>query len=95
MVKRLCISSKKSNSTNIPFHDIFLLSLLFCYIFTISVAVFVLLLSFTPEPPVDSHTILAGVKHQKEYSEAGWSLQPPGVLPDASDGDAEATREDA
>jgi hypothetical protein len=45
--------------------------------------------------PIDSRTILAGVGHQKEYNEAGWLLQLPDVLPDVSDGDAEATREDA
>jgi hypothetical protein len=34
----------------------------------------------TYSPPVDSRTILAGVEHQKGYSEAGWLLQLPDVL---------------
>ena len=35
----------------------------------------------------DSRTILAGVGHQKEYNEAVWLSQSPGVLRDVSDGD--------
>ena len=44
--------------------------------------------------PVDSRTTPAGGGHQKGYSEAGRLRPPPDVLPDASDGDDDATRED-
>jgi hypothetical protein len=45
--------------------------------------------------PVDLRTILADVGHQKGYSEAGLFPQRLNVLPNVSNGDAEATREDA
>jgi hypothetical protein len=36
----------------------------------------------TYSPPLDSRTILTGVEHRKGYSEAGWLLQLPDVLPE-------------